>query len=68
MAIASTGEPLLYADNLVFRYPGAVANALDDFTMQVPRGQVFGLLGPNGAGKTTAISIMCTLMRPARGG
>jgi ABC-2 type transport system ATP-binding protein len=42
--------------------------ALDDFSLTVERGEIFGFLGPNGAGKTTAIQIAMGLMRPTRGG
>ncbi len=42
--------------------------ALDDFSLSVQRGEIFGFLGPNGAGKTTAIHIAMGLMRPTHGG
>lgn len=41
--------------------------ALEDFTLEVDRGSIFGLLGPNGAGKTTLIRILTTLMRQSSG-
>ena len=63
----SSFSPLISANDLVLRYPGADFPALDRLSIEVPQGQVFGLLGPNGAGKTTAISVMCTLLRPDQG-
>jgi len=41
--------------------------AVDDFSLEVSRGTIFGLLGPNGAGKTTLINILTTLIRPTGG-
>lgn len=41
--------------------------ALDDVSISVPRGKVFGLLGPNGAGKTTLIRIINRITAPDRG-
>ena len=36
--------------------------ALDDFTLRVEPGDLFGLVGPNGAGKTTLMKVLCTLV------
>ncbi len=41
--------------------------ALDDLTLQVERGEIFGFLGPNGAGKTTTLKILMTLLYPTSG-
>ena len=41
--------------------------ALDDLTLTVPRGAVYGLVGPNGAGKSTAIRHLTGVYRPDRG-
>ena len=41
--------------------------ALDDLTMAVPRGAVYGLVGPNGAGKSTAIRHITGVYRPDKG-
>ncbi len=41
--------------------------ALDDLSIEVPSGSVFGFLGPNGAGKTTTIRLLLGLLEPSRG-
>ena len=41
--------------------------AVDDVSLQVYAGEIFGLLGPNGAGKTTTIRMMLDIMRPDSG-
>ncbi len=42
--------------------------ALDDLSIEVPTGSVFGFLGPNGAGKTTTIRLLLGLLEPTQGG
>ncbi len=44
-----------------------MVQALQDLSLEVPRGSLYGLLGPNGAGKTTALRILCTLLAPDAG-
>ena len=58
-------ETALEIRNLV-RYYGDLL-AVDNLTLQVRKGEVFGFLGPNGAGKTTAIRMMCGLLKPTSG-
>jgi ABC-2 type transport system ATP-binding protein len=41
--------------------------AVDDLTLEVPRGIIFGFLGPNGAGKTTTIRLLLGLLPPSAG-
>lgn len=40
---------------------------LQDVSLHIPQGEIYGLLGPNGAGKTTIINIICNLIQPDRG-
>ena len=51
--------------NVVKRYDGHVA--VNDLSLAVPRGTVYGLLGPNGAGKTTTIRMLLNIIVPDSG-
>ena len=42
--------------------------ALDNLSLDVQQGEIFGFLGPNGAGKTTTIRLLLDLIRPTSGG
>jgi ABC-2 type transport system ATP-binding protein len=52
-------------DRLTKRY--GTARGIEDVTLRVARGEVFGFLGPNGAGKTTTIRTLLGLLRPTAG-
>jgi ABC-2 type transport system ATP-binding protein len=49
------------------RFTGARIAALESFSLQVHKGEIFGFLGPNGAGKTTAIHLAMGFMRATSG-
>ena len=57
--------PALVTDGLGKRF-GAV-RALEDLSLRVEQGEVFGFLGPNGAGKTTTIRLLLGLLAPSGG-
>ncbi|MBR5742314.1 MAG: ATP-binding cassette domain-containing protein, partial [Clostridia bacterium] len=40
---------------------------MDDLTLQVNGGELFGFIGPNGAGKTTTIKLMTGILKPDEG-
>ena len=58
-------EPIIRTEHLS-RFFGTV-KAVDDLTLEVPAGIVFGFLGPNGAGKTTTIHLLLGLLEPTQG-
>ncbi len=57
--------PIVITTDLTRRFGDLTA--VDNLTISVEGGEVFGLLGPNGAGKTTAIKMLTTLLRPTSG-
>lgn len=57
--------PTIVADHLVKRFGAFVA--VDDVTLDVREGEIFGLLGSNGAGKSTLIRLLLGLLRPTSG-
>ncbi|MFI4967116.1 MAG: ABC transporter ATP-binding protein [Gammaproteobacteria bacterium] len=58
---------MIEVQGLSFRYPGAERDALQQLSLQVKAGSLFGLLGPNGSGKTTLISILTGLLQAGAG-
>lgn len=58
-------DTILTAEHITKRYAGHTA--LDDVSISVPRGRIYGLLGPNGAGKTTLIRIINHITAPDSG-
>jgi ABC-2 type transport system ATP-binding protein len=58
-------ETIIHTEHLCRSF-GPVT-AVDDLTMDVPAGIVFGFLGPNGAGKTTTIHLLLGLLEPTQG-
>ena len=53
------------ASNLVKKFGSFTA--VDNLSIEVPDGEVFGFLGPNGAGKSTSINMICGLLKPSGG-
>ena len=56
---------VLQARELTKRYGSLTA--VQNLSLEVYEGEVFGLLGPNGAGKTTSINMLCGLLKPDAG-
>jgi ABC-2 type transport system ATP-binding protein len=58
-------DPALFADRLHKQFSSVVA--VNQLSLQVERGEIFGLLGPNGAGKTTTIRMLMDIIKPDSG-
>ena len=59
--------PIIKIESLSKKYKDAEMYSLDNVSLEINKGQIFGLLGPNGAGKTTLISMLCGLIKPTSG-
>ncbi len=59
------GQSILEVKNIVKKY--GKKTALDNVSISIPKGSVFGLLGPNGAGKTSLIRIINQITFPDQG-
>jgi ABC-2 type transport system ATP-binding protein len=59
------GKPAISVEHLTKRFGKLLA--VDDLTLQVMPGEIFGLLGSNGAGKTTTLKVLSGLLRPDGG-
>ncbi len=55
----------IQTENLTRRYGDTLA--VNNLTLEVPQGEIFGFLGHNGAGKTTTLSMLTTLLLPTSG-
>jgi len=56
---------MISIQNITKRYGNTLA--VDDLTLEIPAGELFGFIGPNGAGKTTTIRVMGGLVAPTVG-
>ena len=54
-------------ENVTKSYGGGKVKAVDNLSMEIDSGKVFGFLGPNGAGKTTTIKMMTGILNPDSG-
>jgi ABC-2 type transport system ATP-binding protein len=60
-----TAEAAVRLTNLTRRF--GPKTAVDDVSLEIPMGAVYGLIGPNGAGKTTTFSMMAGYLKPTEG-
>lgn len=63
--MVTSDGPAVQMDRVVKRY--GQQTVLQDLSLEVPRGKVFGFLGPNGAGKTTAVKVLLGFARLSGG-
>jgi ABC-2 type transport system ATP-binding protein len=56
---------MIYTNNLTRKFGNLTA--VDNLTIHIEKGEVFGFLGPNGAGKTTTIRMLACLISPTQG-
>ena len=60
-----TNKPILEVNNLSINFGGL--RAVDDLSLTINEGELYGLIGPNGAGKTTAFNLLTGVYKPTEG-
>lgn len=60
-------QSIIQIESLSKKYKNAEMYSLNNVSLNINEGQIFGLLGPNGAGKTTLISMLCGLVKSTSG-
>ena len=58
-------QPMMQTDSLTKRFGDLLA--LDNMSLSVNKGDIYGFIGPNGAGKTTTFTILATILKPDSG-
>ncbi len=58
-------KPVIVLDHLSKSFGNV--HAVQDLSLQIEAGTIFGFLGPNGAGKTTTMRMLCGLTHPTAG-
>ena len=58
-------DMMIETENLTRKFDNLTA--VDNLTLNVDKGEIFGLLGPNGAGKTTTVRMLCCLISKTSG-
>ncbi len=66
-AKSETTKRKIVVNNLTKQYSGTSKPSLDNLTLHVNSGEVYGFLGPNGAGKSTAIRTLLNFIQPTSG-
>ena len=66
-AAEQSGKLVIEAERVTFRYPGADAAVVRDFSTRIMRGDRIGVIGPNGSGKTTLLRLLLGELPPSSG-
>ena len=66
-AVLAAPEPAIRVESLSKRFPGAVAPVLDDVSLEIAPGEVYGVIGRSGAGKSMLVRCINRLERPSAG-
>ena len=64
-AAGQSAQPTIRIEALSYAYPGR--KALDEISLDIGAGELFGLLGPNGSGKSTLLRVLAGLRAPSAG-